>query len=53
MVSMATRNAIDKKGARPTEWIVSQLLFILNYQFWYQMKAETNVFHPMTEMQII
>ena len=39
MVSMATGNAILKKGVRPTKSIISQLLLILDIKRWYQIKA--------------
>ena len=37
MVSMATGNAILKKGGRPTKSNISQLLLILDNKTWYQI----------------
>ena len=40
-------NAILKKGVLPSKSIISKLLLSLDYQTWYQIKAETNTFHYM------
>ena len=53
MVSMATGNAILKKGGIPTKSIISQLLLILDNKTGTKLKPRHRPVNPWSDVQVI